>query len=148
MEKTCLQIGLTGSIGMGKSTVAKHFQTLGFPVFDADDTVHQLYAYGGAAVAPIMEIFPNAVVDGAVSRENLATYVLGNPDGMKLLESVVHPLVAQERRTFYNNALKNGNMAVRYLLLFNNRFRMHRLQIIFIVIKGNIRYTIVIGKSD
>jgi dephospho-CoA kinase len=93
-------IGLTGSIGMGKSTISNFCRKQGVPVFDADDTVYQLYSKGGAAVLPVRRLFPDAIVDGAVSRPALSKYVVGNDAAMKQLEGVVHPLVAAERLKF------------------------------------------------
>ena len=86
-----LIIGLTGSIGMGKSTAAKRFQALGVPVIDADALVHGLYA--GAAVAPIEAVFPGVTTDGRVDRQKLGAMLLADPAGFKRLEAIVHPLV-------------------------------------------------------
>lgn len=88
-------VGLTGSIGMGKSETAKMFAAEGVPVYDADAAVHALYARGGAAVAPIGEAFPDAIKDGAVDRAALSKAVLGRPEQFKKLESIIHPLVAK-----------------------------------------------------
>jgi dephospho-CoA kinase len=103
-----LLIGLTGSIGMGKSETAKMFAAEGVPVYDADAEVHKLYAPGGAAVAPLEEAFPGVVKDGAVDRTLLSKEVIGNPDALKKLESIVHPLVGQANRAFLENAVKAG----------------------------------------
>lgn len=90
-------LGLTGSIGMGKSTTTAMFADLGAVVWNADDAVHRLYARGGAAVGPVGEAFPGAVVDGAVDRTRLAE-ILGRDDqAFRRLEVIVHPLVAQGR---------------------------------------------------
>jgi dephospho-CoA kinase len=97
-------IGLTGSIGMGKSTTAAMFAAEGVPVYDADAEVHALYARGGAAVAPIEAAFPGAVKDGAVDRQALSARVLGDPAALKRLESVVHPLVGATRHDFFDRA--------------------------------------------
>ncbi len=91
-----LLIGLTGSIGMGKSTVAKRLQALGVPVIDADALVHELYA--GPAVAPIEAAFPGTTVAGKVDRQKLGAALLADPAGFKHLESIVHPLVFQSER--------------------------------------------------
>jgi dephospho-CoA kinase len=92
--------GLTGSIGMGKSTAARAFRRLGVPVFDADAAVHGLQAKGGRAVRPIGAAFPGSVKDGAVDREALRRAVLGDPAALKRLEAIVHPLVRAEQRRF------------------------------------------------
>jgi dephospho-CoA kinase len=93
-------IGLTGSIGMGKSETAKMFARLGVPVHDADATVHALYDKGGLAVPAIASEFPDTIRDGAIDRAALAKRVTGDDAAMKQLESVVHPLVVRERDEF------------------------------------------------
>lgn len=101
-------IGLTGSIGMGKSTTTAMFKAAGVPVYDADAAVHALYAPGGAAVAPIGEAFPGVVRDGAVDRQALGARVLGDAVALKKLESIVHPLVGQSRVGFFAEAEASG----------------------------------------
>src|ERR1700743_3691328 len=86
-------IGLTGSIAMGKSETARLFSEEGIPVHDADATIHKLYGKGGAAVAKIAEVFPQAVRDGAVDRPALSRQVAGDPVALRKLEALVHPLV-------------------------------------------------------
>lgn len=93
-------VGLTGSIGMGKSTVAGMLRDLGVPVFDADATVHELYAKGGAGAAAISEVWPDAVVDGAVDRARLSARLMGNPDAFARLNAIVHPLVREREIGF------------------------------------------------
>jgi dephospho-CoA kinase len=93
-------IGLTGSIGMGKSTVAKMFAEAGAPFFDSDSAVHALYAVGGAAVAPVEAAFPGVVREGAIDRALLSPRVVGDPDAMQRLERIVHPLVRQAQLDF------------------------------------------------
>jgi dephospho-CoA kinase len=97
-------VGLTGSIGMGKSTTSAMFQAEGVPVYDADAAVHALYAKGGAAVAPVEAAFPGVVVDGAVDRAKLSAQVVGKPEALKRLEAVVHPLVGESRKVFFEAA--------------------------------------------
>lgn len=94
------RLGLTGSIGMGKSTTAKLFAEAGCPVWDADAAVHRLYAPGGAAVASIQAAFPDAVRDGAVSRDALKAILAKTPEALERIERIVHPLVAQDRAQF------------------------------------------------
>ncbi len=105
-------IGLTGSIGMGKSETANLFLKEGVAVYDADAAVHQLYEKGGAAVAPIAAAFPEAVVAGAVARPILGQQVLGDGDKIKKLEAIVHPLAAQAQRDFLAAQDKAGAKCV------------------------------------
>ncbi|MTH33309.1 dephospho-CoA kinase [Paracoccus limosus] len=93
-------LGLTGSIGMGKSTAAGMFRDLGHPVWDADAAVHALYAPGGAAVAPVAAAFPGVVQGGAVDRVALKARLAAEPAGFARLEAIVHPLVTQDRAGF------------------------------------------------
>ncbi|MEG1029702.1 MAG: dephospho-CoA kinase [Brevundimonas sp.] len=90
-------LGLTGSIGMGKSTTGRMFADEGALLWDADAAVHRLYARGGAAVDPLGETFPGVVVDGAVDRTRLAEILGRDETAFKRLEAIVHPLVAQDR---------------------------------------------------
>lgn len=101
-------VGLTGSIGMGKSTTAAMFAAEGAPVYDADAEVHALYARGGAAVGPVGEAFPGVVVDGAVDRTLLSQKVVGDAGAMKRLEAIVHPLVGMSRAGFFEKAQADG----------------------------------------
>ena len=95
-----LILGLTGSIGMGKSTVATMFAAEAVPVFDADATVHRLQGPGGRVVAAIEAAFPGTTSDRGVDRAKLSAAVLGDDDAMRRLEGIVHPAVAEERAAF------------------------------------------------
>jgi dephospho-CoA kinase len=95
-------LGLTGSIGMGKSATARIFRRLGVPVHDADAAVHRLY--GGRAAPLIERAFPGTVTDGTVDRAKLGAAVLGNPQRMRDLEAIVHPLVREEEEAFLRSA--------------------------------------------
>lgn len=93
-------LGLTGSIGMGKSAVAAMFQGLGVPVFDADKAVHELQGPDGALLEPIERAFPGTTGPQGVDRQKLGAAVFGNPQALALLEAIVHPEVGEMRRTF------------------------------------------------
>jgi len=95
-----VRLGLTGSIGTGKSTTAQMFRDLGVPVWDADATVHRLYAAGGAAVAPVAALVPEAAKDGALDRTRLKDAIGTDPDLLRRIEAIVHPLVADDRAAF------------------------------------------------
>ena len=93
-------LGLTGSIGMGKSAVAAMLRELGVPVFDADAAVHELQGPNGACLQPIERAFPGTTGPDGVDRQKLGAAVFGDPAKLKLLEAIVHPEVAEMRRTF------------------------------------------------
>ncbi|WP_171240458.1 dephospho-CoA kinase [Ruegeria sp. HKCCA5491] len=97
-------LGLTGSIGMGKSTTAQMFVDEGCELWDADAAVHRLYSRGGAAVEPMQTAFPDAIVDGAVSRDALKRIIARDVSALKQIEEIVHPLVAADRAAFRQNA--------------------------------------------
>lgn len=101
-------LGLTGSIGMGKSQTAKMFAQLGLPVYDADAAVHAVYGPGGEAVAPIAEAFPGCVKDGQVDRSALALFVVGNAAALAQLEAIVHPIVGEKQKAFIEQAARQG----------------------------------------
>lgn len=93
-------LGLTGSIGMGKSTTAQMFRDEGVPVWDADAVVHSLYGKGGAAVSLFAKDMPKAVVDGEVSRKVLRDLISADPTTLQKIEAIIHPLVAADRAAF------------------------------------------------
>ncbi len=107
-----LKIGLTGSIGMGKSTTAQMFRVAGVAVLDSDRIVHDLDR--GAAVAPIEREFPGVAVDGAIDRQKLAGRVLGDAAALKRLEDIVHPLVWAARDAFLAEHARRGEKLVVY----------------------------------
>lgn len=111
-------IGLTGSIGMGKSTTAQMFRDEGCPVFDADAAVHALYAKGGKAVPIIRSVFPDAIKDGAVDRAVLGTHMRADPLQLKVLESFIHPLVGESRAAFFENNKEADIVVMDVPLLF------------------------------
>jgi len=101
-------IGLTGGMGMGKSTVAKAFRRAHIPVFDADAAVHALQARGGRAVPAIDEAFPGTVRDGAVDRTALRARAVPDPAAMRTLERILHPMVRDAERAFLARARRAG----------------------------------------
>lgn len=110
-----LLLGLTGSIGMGKSTVSRALTDMGIPVMDSDAVVHEMYAPSGAAVEPIDELFPGAKgADGGIDRKKLGALVLGDDDAMVKLEALVHPLVDAERARFLRAAEEEGQKLVAF----------------------------------
>ncbi len=103
-------LGLTGSIGMGKSTTAALFRDAGVPVFDADAAVHELY--GGEAVAAVEAAFPGVTRNGRINRDALAARVLGQAEALRRLEGIVHPLVLARRQAFLATARASGTPVV------------------------------------
>ncbi|RPE64723.1 dephospho-CoA kinase [Pacificibacter maritimus] len=98
-------IGLTGSIGMGKSTTAQMFRSLGIPVWDADQTVHDLYSQNANAISKIAKLCPEAATSEGVDRSVLKNWIKTTTDGLKKIEAIIHPLVATERQAFLDTNL-------------------------------------------
>ena len=111
-------LGLTGSIGMGKSTTAGFFREEGIPVWDADETVHRLYRQSGEAAPKIAAVWPKAVHDGQVDRADLKRWIAEEPDALKILEEIVHPLVAKDRAAFLESHKSAGLVVLDIPLLF------------------------------
>jgi len=105
-------VGLTGSIGMGKSTAAKMLREMGVPVYDADAAVHALQAPGGAALPGIEAAFPGVVKAGVLDRQALGARVFGNKEALRRLEAIVHPLVGHKQRAFLRRAALGGEKLV------------------------------------
>ena len=127
-----IKVGLTGSIGMGKSTVASMFKKLGYPVQNADDIVHKLYS--GQAVQPIQKLFPSAIVNHQVDRKKLAQLVANEPAKFKQLEAIVHPLVRKEEQKFFIDAERSGaNLAVIDIPLLFETNSEDRFDVILVV---------------
>lgn len=105
-------LGLTGSIGMGKTTAAKMLRRMGLPLHDADRAVHRLLANGGAAVAAVEAAFPGVSVDGAVDRERLAAQVFEDPAALARLEGILHPAVRRTTRAFLDRHARAGRPLV------------------------------------
>ncbi len=105
-------LGLTGSIGMGKTAAAKMLRRMGLPLHDADRAVHRLLAKGGAAVAAVEAAFPGVAVDGAVDRERLAVRVFEDPAALERLEEILHPAVRRTTRAFLGRHARAGRPLV------------------------------------
>lgn len=101
-------LGLTGSIGMGKTVAAKNFRRLGIPVHDADQAVHDLLGNSGEAVAMIAEMFPEALKKGKIDREAIAQRVFGDTDALARLERILHPMVQKRERAFLGCSARRG----------------------------------------
>jgi len=127
-------IGLTGGIGMGKSTVAAAFRRAHIPVFDADAAVHKVQARGGRAVGLIESAFPGTVRNGAVDRNALRAAVIGQPEAIKRLEGILHPMVWQEEARFLAAARRARERAVilEIPLLFESK-RERRMDKVLVV---------------
>ena len=126
-------LGLTGSIGMGKSTTAGFFKDAGCDVWNADAAVHRLYAKQGAAVAPLSNLFPKALIEGAISRQVLKQELQKNPDLIGQLEAIVHPLVAQDRQKFIDSA-QSDILVFDIPLLFETGADVHMNAVICVTI--------------
>ena len=134
MAERLLVIGLTGSIGMGKTETAKMFASLGFPVFDADAAVHALYERGGAAVVPVGQAFPGAVNDGRIDRQAMVAAVMNDPAAFALLEAIVHPLVEREENAFIAAAAAKGaEFAVLDIPMLYESGREQRMDVVVVV---------------
>ncbi|QJE74368.1 dephospho-CoA kinase [Aerophototrophica crusticola] len=141
-------LGLTGSIGMGKSTAAGMLRRLGCPVHDADAVVHKLYARGGGAVPRIAALYPQAIRDGAVDRAALSAIVVADPTALKKLEAVVHPLVRQAGDQFLRRCAR-ARVPVAVLdipLLFESRGRNRVDQVVVVTAPGFIQRRRVLAR--
>jgi dephospho-CoA kinase len=110
-KKRPLILGLTGSIGMGKSAAAKIFQGLGLPVYNADEAVHELLRRGGKAVKPVARLFPATLKKGAIERRALGREVFSASAKLRRLEKILHPLERRAERAFLLKARKRGAKA-------------------------------------
>lgn len=141
-------LGLTGSIGMGKSTAAAMLRRLGCPVHDADAAVHTLYAKGGAAVPRIAALYPQAIRDGAVDRAALSAIVVADPTALKGLEAVVHPLVRQAGDRFLRRCARaRAPVAVLDIpLLFESRGRNRVDRVVVVTAPGFVQRRRVLAR--
>ncbi|MBZ8117924.1 dephospho-CoA kinase [Roseovarius sp. LXJ103] len=140
------RLGLTGSIGMGKSTTAKLFAEAGCPVWDADAAVHRLYGVGGAAVAPMQAAFPDTVHDGAVSRDALKAILAETPEALAQIERIVHPLVAQDRAQFLRGT--DADIVVLDIpLLYETRGEKHMNAVVVVTAPAEIQRARVLERG-
>lgn len=143
-------LGLTGSIGMGKSTTAQMFADAGVPVWDADGTVHRLYGAGEPGAAAIAAIAPEAIVDGAVDRGKLRAAILAEGSLLKRIESAIHPLVGQDRAGFLANAREHGHpvAVVDIPLLFEGGGEKHVDQVVVVSAPADVQRDRVLERPN
>lgn len=141
-------LGLTGSIGMGKSTTAQMFIDAGIPVYSADDTVHRLYA--GAAAPLIEAAFSGTTQNGVVDRTALSAAVVGKPDALQRLEKIVHPLVRNEENRFRDEALADGAklIVLDIPLLFETGAEARVDKILVVTAPENVQRERVLARND
>lgn len=144
-----IAVGLTGSIGMGKSTVLKMFAAEGAAVWNADDAVHRLYAAEGAAVAPVAARFPAALVDGAIDRNILSSLVLDDAPALAALEAIVHPLVTADRARFLDSAAREDvDIAVLDIpLLFENGYEKYFDAVVVVSAPADVQRARVLART-
>jgi dephospho-CoA kinase len=140
-------VGLTGSIGMGKSTTAQMFRDEGCPVFDADAAVHDLYAKGGKAVPIIRSVFPDAIKDGAVDRSVLGEHMRADPLQLKVLESFIHPLVSEAREAFFQTHQDADIVVMDIPLLFETGLDKAVHKIVVVTAPADIQRERVMGRE-
>ena len=141
-------VGLTGSIGMGKSATLAAFADLGVPVWDADAAVHRLYGPGGAGVAPVRALAPDAVGTQGVDRAKLRAAILADPALLKRIEATIHPLVAVDRDAFLAEARADGAaLAVCDIpLLFETGADAWLDQVVVVSAPADIQHARVLGR--
>jgi dephospho-CoA kinase len=141
-----IKIALTGSIGMGKSTVAKMFGAAGVPVFDADAVVRQLQGPGGALVERIGQLFPGTVRSGTLDRDCLAQIVLGDPAKLKALEDIIHPAVQDWRQAFVDKHPDAPALLFEIPLLFETGGEAEFDKVIVVSAPADVQRSRVLGR--
>ena len=141
-----IKIALTGSIGMGKSTVAKMFEAAGVPMFDSDAEVRRLQGPGGALVEPIAGVFPEAVRDGRVDRQALGRAVLGKPEALARLEALVHPEVRAARDRFIAQNRRAPAILFDIPLLFETGGEANADKVIVVSAPADVQRARVLGR--
>jgi len=142
-----LVIGLTGSIGMGKSTVARMFEAAGVPVFDADAVVRNLQGPGGALVERIGQLFPHSLSSGKLNREALARIVLEDPAKLKALEAIVHPAVRDARQAFIERNRNAAALMFEIPLLFETGGEKDFDKVVVVSAPAEIQRERVLGRA-
>ena len=144
-----IKIGLTGSIGMGKSETAKIFSSLGIPVYDADASVHKLYESGKTGAIAIKKIFPEAISDdGSVDRKILGGIVVGNKTNIKKLEDIIHPLLKNDRLDFFEKNINEKIVVLDIPLLFETKGESQVDYVVVVSTSDNIQKQRVLERPD
>ena len=141
-------LGLTGSIGMGKSTTAQMFKDRGIPVYDADAAVHDLYAKDGAAVEPISNLVSGVIEDGAVDREALRVAVFKDDTLLPKIEATVHPLLTESRKRFFSENRKAPIVLLDIPLLFETGGDKNVHKIVVVTAPAEVQRTRVLARPD
>jgi len=141
-------LGLTGSIGMGKTTTAALFREAGVPVYDADAAVHALYAPGGAAVAPVEAAFPGVAVDGAIDRRRLSAKITADAQGLARLEAIVHPLVAAQRSAFLTQGHDADVVVLDIPLLYETQAESLVQAVVVVTAPAEVQRARVLSRPD
>ena len=144
-----IKIGLTGSIGMGKSETARIFSSLGIPVYDADASVHKLYESGNTGALAIKKIFPEAISDdGSVDRNILGGIVVGNKTNIKKLEDIIHPLLKNNRLDFFEKNINEKIVVLDIPLLFETKGESQVDYVVVVSTSDNIQKQRVLERPD
>ena len=144
-----IKIGLTGSIGMGKSETARIFSGLGIPVYDADASVHKLYESGKTGAIAIKKIFPEAISDdGSVDRKILGGIVVGNKTNIKKLEDTIHPLLKNDRLDFFEKNINEKIVVLDIPLLFETKGESQVDYVVVVSTSDNIQKQRVLERPD
>jgi len=144
-----IKIGLTGSIGMGKSETARIFSSLGIPVYDADASVHKLYESGKTGAIAIKKIFPEAISDdGSVDRKILGGIVVGNKTNIKKLEDIIHPLLKNDRLDFFEKNINEKIVVLDIPLLFETKGESQVDYVVVVSTSDNIQKQRVLERPD
>ncbi|MEC8019948.1 MAG: dephospho-CoA kinase [Pseudomonadota bacterium] len=144
-----IKIGLTGSIGMGKSETAKIFNGLGVPVYDADASVHKLYEAGNKGALAVKNLYPEAISkDGSVDREVLGGIVVGNKNKIKKLEEIIHPLLQEDRTIFFEKNINEKVVILDIPLLYETNGEKHVDYVIVVSTSEKIQRERVLKRPD